>query len=52
MLSGADLIVKEVADSKVMIELWKSYQNKFDYAVDILWENVMESVKSLIGAVK
>lgn len=52
LLSDADLIVKEVADSKVMIELWKSYQHKFDYAVDILWENVMESVKSLIGAVK
>lgn len=36
LISDADLIVKEVADSKVMIELWKSYQHKFDYAVDIL----------------
>lgn len=42
-----DLILKEIAESTMLIDLWKSYQRKFDYAADVLWEDVMESVRHL-----
>ena len=52
LLPDADLIVAEVAESATMINLWKRYQRKFDYAADVLWEDVMESVRRLADIVK
>lgn len=52
LLSDADLIVKEIEESARLTDLWKSYQRKFDYAADVLWEDVMEAVKRLVDIVK
>lgn len=52
LLSDVHLILKEVAESAVLIERWKNYQRKFDYAADVLWADVMESVRCLVDIVK
>lgn len=52
LLSDVDLILKEVAESTVLIDRWKNYQRKFDYAADVLWADVMESVSCLVEIVK
>lgn len=52
LLSDAHLILKEVAESTVLIDRWENYQHKFDYAADVLWADVMESVSCLVDIVK
>lgn len=52
LLSDVHLILKEVAESTVLIDRWKNYQRKFDYAADVLWSDVMESVRCLVDIVK
>lgn len=52
LLSDVHLILKEVAESAVLIDRWKNYQRKFDYAADVLWADVMESVSCLVDIVK
>lgn len=52
LLSDVHLILKEVAESAVLIDRWKNYQRKFDYAADVLWADVMESVRCLVDIVK
>lgn len=52
LLSDVHLILKEVAESTVLIDRWKNYQLKFDYAADVLWADVMESVSCLVDIVK
>lgn len=52
LLSDVHLILKEVAESAVLIDRWKNYQRKFDYAADVLWADVMESVSCLVDMVK
>ncbi|MEI6680769.1 MAG: nucleotidyl transferase AbiEii/AbiGii toxin family protein [Mariniphaga sp.] len=47
----AILILDEIKVSKEMTALWKNYQNKFDYAAGIDWENVIESAKNLYGKI-
>lgn len=43
----ASLILGEIQTSPEMIALWKNYQNRFDYAADISWDDVMKSVRTL-----
>lgn len=52
LLSDVHLILKEVTESTVLIDRWKNYQRKFDYAADVLWADVMESVSCLVDIVK
>lgn len=52
LLSDVHLILKEVAENTVLIDRWKNYQRKFDYAADVLWADVMESVSCLVDIVK
>ncbi|WP_125140650.1 nucleotidyl transferase AbiEii/AbiGii toxin family protein [Clostridium transplantifaecale] len=52
LLSDVYLILKEVAESTVLIDRWKNYQRKFNYAADVLWVDVMESVSCLVDIVK
>lgn len=52
LLSDADLIVKEIAESTALTDLWKNYQRKFHYAGDVLWADVIESVKRLVEIMK
>ncbi len=46
-LKDAQEIFDEVQQDSNMERLWQSYQKKFSYAEDILWETVMESVREL-----
>jgi predicted nucleotidyltransferase component of viral defense system len=41
------LTLDEVESSPDMVALWKNYQNKFDYAAGIAWEEIMKSVRWL-----
>ncbi len=43
----ATKIISAISDDAQLQILWKSYQNKYPYAVDISYEDVMESTKSL-----
>lgn len=52
LLPDADLTLKEVSESAALIDLWRNYQRKFEYAADVPWDDVMESVKRLIEIVK
>ena len=52
LLSDVDIILNEITESTVLIDLWQSYQRKFDYATGILWEDVMQSIRLLIDTVK
>lgn len=52
LLSDVHLILKEVSESTVLIDRWKNYQRKFNYAADVLWADVMESVSCLVEIVK
>lgn len=51
LLAEGNRILKEIEDSGVMQELWKSYQKKFSYAEDISWERVMDSIEKLFAEV-
>ena len=46
-LKDAQEIFDEVQNDSNMQKLWKSYQKKFSYAVDISWQMVMESAREL-----
>ena len=45
-------ILNDIEDSGYMQRLWISYQNKFNYAADVLWEEVMMSVRKLWDSYK
>ncbi|MBP3324845.1 MAG: nucleotidyl transferase AbiEii/AbiGii toxin family protein [Coprococcus sp.] len=46
-LSDAEEIFDELQNVPIMQNLWASYQKKFSYAEDILWDTIMSSVKEL-----
>lgn len=50
VVSSADLILSEVQSNHDMMVLWKNYQSKFDYAADVDWDNVMQSVRKLCNS--
>lgn len=52
LLAEGNRILKEIEDSEIMQELWKSYQKKFSYAEDISWERVMDSIEKLFAEVE
>ena len=47
VVNDAFTILGEVQNSPVLMSLWKGYQRKFNYAADISWEMVMESILNL-----
>jgi predicted nucleotidyltransferase component of viral defense system len=50
MVGDAALILDEIRGSPEMLALWINYQHKFDYAVGISWDGVMQSVSRLCRA--
>ena len=46
-LQDTQEIFDEIQNDSNMQKLWKSYQKKFPYAVDISWHMVMQSVREL-----
>lgn len=47
LMKEAAAVLSEVASSEAMQKLWQNYQKKFDYASDISWQSVMDSVRNL-----
>jgi len=47
LLEQGKLILQEIQDSDDMQNLWQSYQKKYDYAKEISWQEVMQSVNNL-----
>ena len=52
LLTDVDLILKEVFENDSLIELWRNYQQKFDYATDVQWNDVAKAVRSLVDIIK
>jgi predicted nucleotidyltransferase component of viral defense system len=52
LLPEADLILREISESTALIDLWRNYQRKFEYATDVLWDDAMTSVGRLIEIIK
>lgn len=50
--SDMDLIVREVAQSTALRNLWKTYQSKNDYASGISWDEIMLAVSSFAKMVR
>lgn len=44
----AEIIISEIGEDENMQNLWRAYQNKFEYAKEISWDMVMASVKDLL----
>ena len=52
VVADMDLILDEVERSSDMMTLWANYQNKFEYAANIGWSNVMQAVRALCAELK
>lgn len=47
-MSKSAEVVKVVAKSPVMIDLWHKYRNKYNYATPVTWEMVIDAVWVLV----
>lgn len=47
LMKEAAAVLPEIASSEAMQKLWRNYQKKFDYASDISWQVVMDSLQNL-----
>jgi len=52
LLTDVDLILNEVFENDSLIDLWQSYQRKFDYAADVQWNDVAKAIRSLVDIIK
>ena len=52
LIETIDLALQEAAHSPNMIALWKNYQNKFEYAADIAWEDVLQSIRKFCDIIR
>jgi len=50
VLVDAALILGEIEDSIKMDKLWHDYQEKFDYASNLEWKEVVQSIRKLISS--
>ena len=41
------MIVNVIKEDEGMQKLWRSYQNKYDYASNVSWEDVIDAVNTL-----
>lgn len=47
LMKEAESVLVTLKDSALMQDLWKSYQQKFPYASDYSWDDVMWSTRKL-----
>ena len=47
LLEDGDKILQEIYDSEVMQKLWRDYQNKYDQAKGITWDNAIQSIRKI-----
>jgi predicted nucleotidyltransferase component of viral defense system len=51
-MSGAAETIQMIAESEIMIDLWRRYQAKYFYAADISWDMVIGAVTALSAKTK
>jgi Domain of unknown function (DUF1814). len=51
LFESGDLILQEISNSNVMQLLWNKYQKKYDYAKELSWHLVMQSVHNLFNII-
>ena len=51
-LNEWQLIINEIKNNEDMMKLWKSYQNKFDYARKVSWIKILEAIENLLNMIK
>jgi predicted nucleotidyltransferase component of viral defense system len=49
IIADMELILNEIESSPDMMASWTSYQRKYEYASDISWDAVMQTVRALCG---
>lgn len=42
-------IIEQLASSDELIQMWDKYRRKFSYADDIVYVNIMEVLRKLVG---
>ena len=48
---NTDLILDEILINADMMALWENYQRKFEYAADIGWDDLIQTVRRLCNAI-
>ncbi|HOE57222.1 MAG TPA: nucleotidyl transferase AbiEii/AbiGii toxin family protein, partial [Bacillota bacterium] len=51
LLTRADIILFNIEDSNIMQNLWIRYQEKYDYAVGVSWQDVMSAIKGMFNSI-
>jgi len=49
-MTDSENVIQTVIDSQILIDLWKRYQKKFNYAEDVSWDMVSLALKDLLQA--
>lgn len=49
LFDNKDLIVSEILSSSILQDLWSRYQEKYYYAEDVLWSDVMSAVEASLN---
>ena len=52
VVANMDITLEEIENSPEMTALWAGYQRKFEYAADIAWGDVVQSIRKLCDEVK
>ena len=52
LLRDGQAVLNEVAADETMQKLWSSYQNKYSYAEDISWNEIVRAINELWGYIK
>lgn len=47
-IADIDMILEQIFNSKVLRDMWRKYQNKFDYAKNISYESVIEVIRKIL----
>lgn len=47
-ISDVEGILKQISESDDLKDMWKKYQKKFAYAIDISYENVLEVLRKIV----
>ena len=52
IVQDGNRILYEIRNSKIMMQLWRSYQKKYSYAESITWNEVMDAVVKLFATTR
>jgi predicted nucleotidyltransferase component of viral defense system len=46
-ISDAKTVIEWISESKILTDLWRRYQSKYNYAADVSWEQAVGALRSL-----